>query len=55
MAEYTWISHPKPSTLCAAIFDLDDDIHLVGVGTGASQAALFGGVADKLNELFPFL
>ena len=32
---------------CQAIFDLDDDIHLVGVGVFAPEAALFGGVVEE--------
>jgi hypothetical protein len=36
-------TNPKPAiTFCPAVFDLDDDIHLVGVGVGAFEAALFG-------------
>ena len=43
-------TNPEPAiTFCPAIFYLDDDIHFMGVGVGAFEAALFGGVVDE-NE-----
>ncbi len=32
---------------CQTIFDLDDDVHFVGVGVFAPEAALFGGVVEE--------
>ena len=41
-------ANPEPAiALGPAVFDLDDDIHLVGVGVGTFEAALFGGVIDE--------
>ena len=41
-------THPKsPIPLGPAVLNLNNDVHLVGVGVGALEAALFGGVVDE--------
>ena len=33
--------------MCVSVFDLYDDIYLVGVGIFAPEASIFGGVVDE--------
>jgi hypothetical protein len=41
------LPHPVPDiTLCPAVFDLDDDVRLVGMGIEAFEAGLLGDAAD---------
>jgi len=41
-------TNPKPPIAPGlAVLDLNNDVHLVGVGVGAFEAAFFGGVVDE--------
>jgi len=44
--------NPEPAiTLCPTVLDLDDDIHLVGMGVGAFKVGLLVVWQMKINEV----